>query len=119
MRSFFSTFHGTGRLIVSAVLLGGNAFAGTPGGPKPASRNAATAPANLKSASADQPMLQSNPGPWGKIEYTYVYLEAPDNLLATVPVPNSTPHWFFPKATPESLRALFGRAGLPAEMVER
>lgn len=113
MRSSFFTFLGSSRLVLSTVLLGLSALAAH-GEPKPASRNA-----TAKAAPTEQALEQGNPGPWGKIEYSYFYLEAPDNLLATVPVPNSTPHWFFPGATLDSLRALFVRAGLPAEVQDR
>jgi hypothetical protein len=36
-----------------------------------------------------------------------------------VPVPNSTPRWFFPNSTLDSVRAVFDRAHLPAEVQNR
>jgi hypothetical protein len=61
----------------------------------------------------------AQPGPWGQIEFSPIYLEAPDSLLASVPKPNSIPRWVFPGADGASLRALFARAGLPDAMQQR
>lgn len=61
----------------------------------------------------------SKSGPWGKLEYHFIYLEAPDNLLALYPLPGTTPHWAFPGATRESLDDLFRRAGLDDGLRER
>ena len=81
---------------------------------------AAEARAKPAPASAgEERVTQAHPGPWGKIEYSYFYLEAPDHLLATVPAPSSTPRWVFPGGTAEALRELFVRAGVPADMQSR
>jgi hypothetical protein len=58
-------------------------------------------------------------GPWGVIEYNYLYIEAPDELIANITVPNSTPRWVFPAAREAELRELFERAKLPTAMVTR
>lgn len=52
------------------------------------------------------------PGPWGTLEYYYIYLEAPERLVDNFPMPNSITKWSFPGATMEELRALFDKAGL-------
>lgn len=54
-----------------------------------------------------------NPGPWGQLEYYYIYLEAPQSLIEHFPMPNSVTKWEFPAATEGDLRALFTRASLP------
>lgn len=64
-------------------------------------------------------LLRAKAGPWGLIEFNYLYLEAPDELVATFPVPNSQPRWFFPAAKESDLKALFEQAKLPAAMVAR
>ena len=64
-------------------------------------------------------VYQTKPGPWGVIEYNYLYIEATEELIANVPQPNSTSNWTFPKASVESLRQLFTRAALPPAMIER
>jgi len=62
---------------------------------------------------------QAKAGPWGVIEYSYIYIEATDELINNVPLPNSSPSWVFLDATEKSLRALFAQAELPPAMVER
>jgi hypothetical protein len=109
MRSFATAFLRSFRPVFLAPLLGLTAFAASPAVTK-------ADPLASKSAGAEEEVIRANPGPWGKIEYNSVFLEAPDHLLATVPVPNSTPRWFFPAATIDSVRALLERAGLPAEV---
>ncbi len=54
-----------------------------------------------------------NAGPWGQLEYYYIYLEAPQNLIEHFPMPNSVTKWEFPGETETSLRTLFTRATLP------
>ena len=73
------------------------------------------------SAQSPQPevfgkLYHCKPGPWGDVEYYYIYLEAPDRLVDHFTMPNSLPKWVFRDATETSLRALFARAGLPAAL---
>lgn len=68
---------------------------------------------------ADERLVKAKPGPWGQIEYSYFYLEAPQHLLDTVQAPNSTPRWVFSDTKPEALRTLFVRAKMPADMQVR
>ena len=58
-------------------------------------------------------IFQSHPGPWGIIEYYYIYLEAPDSLLALYPLPNTIPRWSFPGANLDGLHDLLEHAGMP------
>lgn len=58
-------------------------------------------------------VYQCKPGPWGHMEYFYIYLEAPNSLIEHFPMPNSVTKWEFPGETEAGLRALFSRAGLP------
>ena len=57
-------------------------------------------------------VYQCKPGPWGHLEYYYIYLEAPDSLIEHFPMPNSVSKWEFPGETDAGLRSLFSRAGL-------
>ncbi|MFZ4764238.1 MAG: hypothetical protein ACOYMN_04720 [Roseimicrobium sp.] len=56
------------------------------------------------------------PGPWGDLEYYYIYLEAPDRLVEHFPAPNTIPKWVFPGGTAAGLRMLFDNAGLPSAL---
>ena len=105
-----SSFHFVLALI---ALLGAAPAASPPAGAK--SKPAAAS----KTTATEEQATQANPGPWGKIEYSYFYLEAPEHLVSTVQAPSSTPRWVFTGTTAEALRALFVRAGLPADMQDR
>jgi hypothetical protein len=119
MRALFSSSFRRCWLGLPLALLGWATFAAPPAAPKSPLKNAREASLSAKDAGAEEPLQQCNPGPWGKLQYSYFFLEAPDHLLATVPVPNSSTRWFFPGANLDSLRALFDRARLPAEMQNR
>ena len=68
---------------------------------------------------AEAPEIPAKPGPWGQLETSPIYLEAPAALLADVPKPNSVPRWSFVEADGTTLLALFRRAALPAAMQQR
>lgn len=78
-----------------------------------------TAPIAKTAPSAEATASVAKPGPWGQLETSVIFLEAPDYLLAGVPKPNSVPRWSFPAADLAALRALFVRAGLPDAMQQR
>lgn len=63
-------------------------------------------------------VYQCNPGPWGDLEYFYIYLEAPDRLVEHFAMPHSLPKWVFPDGTEDKLRKLFQTAGLPGALQE-
>jgi len=53
---------------------------------------------------------------WGRIEATPIFLERPEEFAAfTNPIPTRL-EWFFPRKTPEQLRAFFESCGLPDAM---
>jgi hypothetical protein len=68
------------------------------------------------SATQEPAVYEAKPGPWGQIEYSYIYLEAPEHLLTHFTIPNTTPAWRFTSATETSLKALFTKAGLATEV---
>jgi len=43
----------------------------------------------------DATTLHCQPGPWGKIDYHYIYLAAPDNILNDYPLPIPQTRWSF------------------------
>lgn len=63
-------------------------------------------------------ILKCAPGPWGEIEYHYVYLEASEQLVSNFAMPSTQPRWSFPGATVEQLAALFDAARIPADWSE-
>ncbi|HEY2343563.1 MAG TPA: hypothetical protein VGH90_11055, partial [Chthoniobacteraceae bacterium] len=64
-------------------------------------------------------IVKAHPGPWGDLQWTSMYLEAPDYVLDTLPSAKTPPKWIFPGATKATLHELFNRAGLPARVEAR
>lgn len=58
------------------------------------------------------------PGPWGQVEWHYIYLEAPGWVVADYPMPNTQPAWRFPDTTAAKVGALLKGAGLAASTVD-
>jgi hypothetical protein len=58
------------------------------------------------------------PGPWGDLEYYYIYLEPPDRVVDDMVLPEPSTKWCFPGGTDASVRALLNRAGIPVELQE-
>ena len=77
------------------------------------STNAPVAPRAIES------LTPVRSGPWGELEISRIFIEAPDVLIASVQRPNSIPMWNFPGGTAESVRALMTRAGVAADVQER
>jgi hypothetical protein len=63
-------------------------------------------------------LYHCKPGPWGDLEYYYIYLEAPERLVDHFSMPHTLPKWVFPDATEDSLRVLFKNAGLASALQE-
>jgi hypothetical protein len=63
-------------------------------------------------------LYKCNPGPWGDLEYYYIYLEAPDRLVDHFVMPHSLPKWVFDGVSEDKVRALFQSAGLPVALQE-
>ena len=63
-------------------------------------------------------LYQCNPGPWGDLQYYYIYLEAPDRLVDHFSMPHSVTKWVFEGGTEDKLRTLFAKAGLPVALQE-
>jgi hypothetical protein len=82
------------------------------------SARASDATPDAATASTEAPesfgkMYRCKPGPWGDLEYYYIYLEAPDRIVEDFTRPDPTPKWHFPGGSELQLRALFETAGLP------
>src|SRR5436190_1625612 len=82
------------------------------GGARPIA--AGQAPAAVESTG----LTQCAQGPWGEIEYHYVYLEASEQLVSHFSLPSPQPRWSFPGATRERLAAFFDAARVPADWID-
>ncbi|OYW73736.1 MAG: hypothetical protein B7Z37_20430 [Verrucomicrobia bacterium 12-59-8] len=63
-------------------------------------------------------VFEAQPGPWGRLQCAYVYLEAPASLIEEFPLPSPIPRWTFPITEISSLPALFAKAGLSKSFVD-
>ncbi|MEQ1850792.1 MAG: hypothetical protein ABMA01_04280 [Chthoniobacteraceae bacterium] len=70
-----------------------------------------------QTATAPQ-VYQCKPGPWGTVEWHYIYLETPDWIVAEFPKPSTQPTWSFPDSSPEKVRAVFNNAGIAQGKVD-
>lgn len=57
-------------------------------------------------------IFDAKPGGWGRVQWHYIYLEAPDWIIADYPTPNTQPNWCFPNANVEKLKAFLVAAGV-------
>ena len=62
-------------------------------------------------------VFESNPGPWGKLQCAYVYLEAPQSLIEGFPLPSPTPRWTFPISFLPSLPEFLAKSGLSQSLI--
>jgi len=63
-------------------------------------------------------VFEANPGPWGRLLCAYIYLEAPQSLVESFPLPSPTPRWTFPSSELANLPGMFAKTGLSAALIE-
>lgn len=81
-----------------------------------ASMLAAAEPARPAGRGAIGEVQTARPGPWGRIEYTRVVLEPPDEFMAADYRFRSHAVWNFPGWTPAQLESLWEVAAVPVEL---
>jgi len=59
------------------------------------------------------------PGPWGRIEYHYIYLAVPNSILDNFPMPAPIPRWCFKGHNPDWVRTFLAGIGLDATTINR
>jgi hypothetical protein len=64
-------------------------------------------------------VLHCQPGPWGRIEYRYIYLAAPDNILDEYPLPSPQPLWCFPGHNRDWVEKTLATAGVDPATIAR
>lgn len=70
-------------------------------------------------ATATNPgVFEAQPGPWGRMKCSYVYLEAPASLVEEFQLPSPVTRWTFPASAMPSLPQFFSKAGLSQSLVE-
>ena len=58
------------------------------------------------------------PGPWGDLEYHYLYLEAPMSTVELINVPSRNAVWIFPEKSEEQVREFLINSGAPSEEIQ-
>ncbi|MDA9922556.1 hypothetical protein N9E25_04400 [Verrucomicrobiales bacterium] len=54
--------------------------------------------------------IPCNPGPWGQLDYYYIYLEAPDHIADLISAPSDRTIWHFPGKTLDEIDAILTTA---------
>ncbi len=62
---------------------------------------------------------QGNPGPWGELVVSNIYLEAPDSVIEIVGKPDPVPRWTFPGLSASMVKDLLIQSGVDLALVER
>jgi len=73
----------------------------------------------LPARAQDAVVMHCQPGPWGRVDYHYIYLAAPDNILDNYPLPSPQPRWCFVSRKQDWLKTFLAAAGLDAPAVTR
>ena len=71
-----------------------------------------------KTVSPNAQLFECKPGPWGRIQWHYLHIEAPDWIVANTLLPHSQPSWSFPGATSDSVRAFLLGSGISPAKVD-
>lgn len=61
----------------------------------------------------------ANPGPWGDLIVSNIYLEAPDSVIDVVGKPDPVPRWNFPGASASIVKDILVQSGVELALVER
>lgn len=76
---------------------------------------AAPVPGGRQAAAA---IVKSAVGPWGRLEYFPVFMEAPLSLVERFPIPSSRPKWAFPSSSLPQLSDFLSNAGLEHHAID-
>jgi hypothetical protein len=62
---------------------------------------------------------KANPGPWGELTVSNIYLEAPDSVIDVSGKPDPVPRWTFPGLSASMVKDLLIQSGVDLALVER
>jgi hypothetical protein len=62
---------------------------------------------------------KANPGPWGELTVSNIYLEAPDSVIDVAGKPDPVPRWIFPNSSTTLVKDLLIKSGVNLALVER
>ena len=84
-----------------------------------ASTSAPMVAVSSSSPSSRHSEFRANPGPWGELVGSYIYLEAPEALVERFSLPSVQPKWVFPVEMTPQLEAFLVGAGLDEKTAQR
>jgi len=67
----------------------------------------------------DNAIFHCQPGPWGRIDYSFIYLSAPDSILDNFPMPSPLTRWCFADRTQDWVRVFLTNLGYDTATVAR
>jgi hypothetical protein len=67
----------------------------------------------------DTVVMHCQPGPWGRIDYSFINLEAPDNILDDYPLPSPLTRWSFSDRNQDWLKIFLANLGYDTATVNR
>ena len=83
--------------------------------PRGESRSSETASQALSNNASPSELFENGkPGPWGKLEYVRINLEAPDAFIPIETRTDEKPHWYFRSHSPAELAEFFNHCDLTA-----
>jgi len=62
---------------------------------------------------------KANPGPWGELTVSNIYLEAPDSVIDVAGKPDPVPRWTFPNSSATLVKDVLIKSGVDSALVER
>lgn len=67
----------------------------------------------------NSPVRHCQPGPWGRIDYHFLYLEPPDIILDEFPMPAPIPRWCFVGHNADWVKVFLASVGFDTAAVDR
>ncbi len=62
--------------------------------------------------------FETKVGPWGKLQCYYFYLEAPENVIARIPLPDTQTRWKVPEPLLRNFELQFAETALAPELIK-
>ncbi len=75
--------------------------------------------AALTAHAQDNAVMHCQPGPWGRIDYHYIYISVPNSILDAFPMPAPITHWSFADRKADWLRTFLASVGFDQAAVDR
>lgn len=85
--------------------------------PAPVPAPAPAAPVTSTPLAFEEGVIEAKPGPWGRVIYTRILIEPPEDLIGRTQQSNLPVRWTFVGYTPEQINQLWQTAGLEPSVI--